>query len=67
MAITIHQGGDVATLCYQGRNRSGLLSGLILYELGMDGRDAVKLVRKRRRRHALSTPAFAKYLNGLVG
>lgn len=57
----------VAVLCRQGRNRSGLLSGLVLNKLGMPGRQAVARIRKKRR-HALSGgggPAFAKYLSTL--
>jgi hypothetical protein len=66
MAEQIEYGQSVATLCYEGRNRSGLLSGLILWELGYDGRDAVRLIRERRKRQSLSTQAFADYLRSLV-
>lgn len=51
----------VLILCRQGRNRSGLLTGLVLNQLGVPGRKAVARIRSKRR-NALSTPAFAKYL-----
>lgn len=67
MAGVMVDGGDVVTLCRQGRNRSGLVSGLILYELGMGGPEAVRLIRSKRKRRSLSTPEFAAYLRSLVG
>lgn len=64
-ADRIRDGQNVATFCFEGRNRSGLLSGLILWELGMDGGHAVRTIRRRRKRDSLSTTAFADYLRSL--
>jgi hypothetical protein len=38
----------VYTVCQHGMNRSGLLAGLLLRELGMSGIEAVELIRAKR-------------------
>lgn len=53
LADYVRDGRRVVVLCRMGRNRSGILTGLILRELGMTGRDAVRHI-KRRRRNALT-------------
>lgn len=58
----IEQGGRVVTMCAQGRNRSGLLSALIVARLqGCEGREAVRIVRSKVA-EALSNAAFAAWL-----
>lgn len=50
--------------CGLGFNRSALLAGLILTQLGMSGRDAVERLRSRRP-GALFNDSFASYLQSL--
>ncbi len=58
----IDAGGCVVTMCSMGRNRSGLLSALILTRLRrMSGREALEFVRKKVP-EALTNEAFAAYL-----
>ncbi len=45
---TIEAGQAVLTMCRAGRNRSGLLSGLILKELGYTGEQAIQLIQQQR-------------------
>jgi hypothetical protein len=47
----------VYAMCQHGMNRSGLIAGLILRELGVPGDDAIQLIRERRR-GALSNWSF---------
>lgn len=49
--------------CAQGRNRSGLISGFTLMQLGMSANEAITLV-KRARRNALTNPYFVQVLQG---
>lgn len=52
----------VMTMCHAGRNRSGLMSALILMELmGISGTSAIKIVRMERPR-ALANPHFEAFL-----
>lgn len=64
MAEAISAGDRVACFCRQGRNRSSLASAAILYAQGWSGKDIIKKIRSKRR-NALSTPAFEKYLKKL--
>lgn len=64
LARAIRRGKRVLILCHEGRNRSGLVTGLTLWNLGYLGRDAVRLI-KSRRRDALSNEHFARYLKTL--
>ena len=51
--------------CHQGKSRSGLVNALVAMQLlGMSGRDAVALVR-RRRPGALGNAVFVQYLESL--
>lgn len=66
MGQEILDGGTVLTMCNAGRNRSGLLSALIVRELyGWSGTDAMECVRHHRPR-ALANPVFEKFLQGLA-
>ena len=60
-AHLIREGQKVLAHCGMGFNRSALLAGLILTELGMSGRDAVNRLRERRP-GALFNERFAEYL-----
>ena len=42
-----HAHRRVMTVCKEGKNRSGLMSALILMERGMDTEDAIALVKER--------------------
>lgn len=65
LATEIKQGGTVLTMCNAGRNRSGLLSALIVRELsGIPGAAAMAVVRHHRP-NALANPHFERFLEGL--
>jgi len=65
MATKIEAGERVLTMCNAGRNRSGLLSALIVRELGsIPGAAAMKIVRDARP-NAIANPHFVKFLEGL--
>lgn len=64
-ATTIRNGGAVLTQCYGGRNRSGLMSALIIRELsGCTGAEARAIVQAARK-GALNNVHFTAYLDGL--
>jgi protein-tyrosine phosphatase len=63
-AHLIREGQKVLAHCGMGFNRSALLAGLILTELGMSGADAVNRLRERRP-GALFNERFAAYLGTL--
>lgn len=66
-ACTIHKrtGGAILTYCRAGRNRSGLMSALVLNQLfGYDGEMAIDTVR-RGRPNALANEHFVTYLKTL--
>ncbi len=54
-------GKKVLVHCTQGKNRSGLVNGCILWLNGMSGEEAVKLIQTKRP-GALFNPVFKKYL-----
>lgn len=61
-AEAIDEGAVVLTMCNAGRNRSGLLSALIVHHLfGIPGLDAVEVVR-RGRPNALANEHFVAFL-----
>jgi hypothetical protein len=61
----LHRGQRVLVTCAAGRNRSGLVSALVLMmRRGMTGEEAVRRVQSRRK-DALTNPSFAAYLRGL--
>lgn len=64
-ASLIRHGHVVLSHCGMGFNRSALVAGLILTELGMDGPEAVIRLRQRRP-GALFNDKFAAYLESVV-
>ncbi len=65
MGARLIKGGEkVLAHCGMGLNRSALVAGLILTYLGMNGADAVNLLR-RKRPGALYNDNFAEYLTHL--
>ena len=63
-ASLVKSGHRVLAHCGMGHNRSALVAGLILMYLGMNGIDAVNLLRQKRR-GALYNKVFASYLQNL--
>lgn len=62
LATEIGEGGCVLTMCNAGRNRSGLLSALIVHHLfGIPGTDAIEVVRAGRP-NALANDYFVEFL-----
>jgi protein-tyrosine phosphatase len=56
VARRVRAGRRVLVTCVQGRNRSGVISGLALVELGMSGEQAIHLIRTFR--NGLANPHF---------
>jgi hypothetical protein len=48
ISACIDDGASVFVHCRAGMNRSCLVAGMVLIERGMTGREAVRLIRKRR-------------------
>jgi hypothetical protein len=66
LASEIEAGGCVMTMCNAGRNRSGLLSALIVRHLfGIPGADAIEIVQARRP-NALANDYFVEFLLALT-
>jgi len=63
-ASLVAAGHKVLSHCGMGFNRSALVAGLILVEMGMSGEDAVAYLR-RKRPGALFNQVFADYLLNL--
>jgi protein-tyrosine phosphatase len=63
-ASLLRDGHVVLSHCGMGFNRSALVAGLILHELGMPGREVVARLRERRP-GALFNENFAAFLEGL--
>jgi protein-tyrosine phosphatase len=63
-ASLARDGHVVLSHCGMGYNRSALVAGLILHELGMSGHDVVARLRDRRP-GALFNETFAAYLESL--
>ena len=63
-ASLVRDGHVVLSHCGMGFNRSALVAGLILHELGMPGREVVARLRDRRP-GALFNETFAAYLQSL--
>jgi protein-tyrosine phosphatase len=53
----------VLVTCNQGRNRSGLVTGFALMDLGVRAEDAIVRIRKARGDDALSNDYFVKLLH----
>lgn len=68
IATYLASGNKVLITCAQGVNRSGLMSALtLMYALRMSPRDAIKLIRSKRKTndpdlYALCNPMFEQYL-----
>ena len=63
-AYLVRSGHHVLSHCGMGFNRSALVAGKILYELGMSGEAVVERLRERRP-GALFNDTFAEYLRTL--
>src|SRR5208337_3548974 len=62
VAEDLGSGRNVLVTCWQGRNRSGLVSALSLHLYAdISGEDAADVVRSKRRR-SLSNPVFCELL-----
>ncbi len=62
VAAAIREGRSVLVRCYSGYNRSGLVVGQALIELGSDPNAAVDLIRRKRSSWALNNEVFEQYL-----
>jgi len=59
-------GKRILITCMAGRNRSGILAGLVLMKrFGMSGDEAILVIRDARGPAALSNPSFSSYLQSL--
>ncbi len=56
-------GYRVLVRCHAGYNRSGLIVGLALRQLGWDAPDAVELIRHQRSVYALHNPYFVELIH----
>lgn len=65
-ASLVKSGHRVLSHCGMGFNRSALVAGLILMDMGMSGPEVVTHLRQRRP-GALFNEVFAQYLEGLDG
>lgn len=54
----LYDSGDVLVTCAMGLNRSALVAGLALRNLGWKGRKIVEVIRMERGKYALSNRAF---------
>jgi hypothetical protein len=65
VAARLAEGRKVLVTCWQGKNRSGLVSALGLhFHLGISGADATRIVQTRRS-HGLRNPIFCEMLSRL--
>ena len=64
IARRVRAGKRVLVTCHQGKNRSGVLSGLALVELGLSRERAVG--RIQRYRDGLTNPYFRAMVNGTL-
>ncbi len=62
VAKRIREGKRVLSTCWKGRNRSGVIAGLALVELGMPPRLVVQQIR--RLRNGLRNPYFRAIVEG---
>ena len=65
-ALQDHSASDVYAMCTHGMNRSGLAAGLVLRALGVEGDEAVRLIRLARP-GALSNDTFRRIVEGVAG
>jgi hypothetical protein len=62
IAVLVGEGNRVAVNCLGGVNRSGLLIGRALVELGYTSDEAIETIRAARGAMALSNPRFVRFL-----
>ena len=62
VAEKVAGGRRVVVNCAAGLNRSGLIVGRALIHLGYPPREAIRLIRRARGRHALFNRAFEEFL-----
>ena len=62
-AESVMDGHPTLVRCQAGYNRSGLVVGLALIQLGRTAAQAIALIRTRRSPFALCNPAFVDYLH----
>ena len=62
VAEALGRGRRVLVACFAGRNRSGLVSGLVLKRLGYSAGEAIAIIRAARGPDALSNTSFVRYL-----
>jgi protein-tyrosine phosphatase len=62
-ADAVRQRRNTLVRCRSGMNRSGLVVGQALIELGLTAPRAITLIRRRRSRGALNNEVFVAYLN----
>jgi len=71
LADEVVRGRKVLITCWQGANRSGLLTALVLMKVkGMNGAAAIRTIQQRRRPkgiEALCNPMFQQFLLSLPG
>jgi protein-tyrosine phosphatase len=64
VARQVRAGQRVLVTCWQGRNRSGVIAGLALVELGMPRSQAIRRIRTLR--DGLTNPYFYAMVNGTI-
>jgi hypothetical protein len=64
-AQRVREGHKVLVRCQAGLNRSSLIAGIALVNLGYEGRDAVQLIRSKRSPWALCNEDYADYIRSL--
>jgi len=64
IAARVRAGQRVLVTCWQGKNRSGVLAGLALVELGMPREKAVRRIRELR--DGLTNPFFRAMVGGTL-
>lgn len=61
-ARAVRNGRNTLIRCHWGYNRSGLVVGQALIELGQEAETAIRLIRQRRSSWALNNARFTEYL-----
>jgi protein-tyrosine phosphatase len=64
VARRVRAGKRVLVTCWQGRNRSGVIAGLALIELGVPRSQAIRRIRTLR--NGLTNPYFHAMVNGTI-
>lgn len=62
VASWLQAGDSVLVTCWSGRNRSALVAGLALRELGVPGPEVVRMLRRARGQDVLNNQWFAAAL-----